>query len=95
MKSGYKNIFLKIDTQGFEENVLLGGRRSLKKIKLIQIEVSLEELYKGEKLFLQMCILMDELGFKVISLEPGFYSKNTGFLLQSDILFVKKEFGDN
>ena len=38
-----------------------------------------------------MCSLMDELGFKVVSLEPGFYSKNTGFLLQSDILFVKKE----
>ena len=86
----HKNIFLKIDTQGFEYNVISGAKESLKFIKLIQMEVSLDELYIGEKSFLEMCNLMNKLGFKVISIEPGFFNFDNGFLFQAEIIFLNK-----
>ena len=42
------NIFLKIDTQGYEKKVILGALNSLEKIVGIQIEVSMIELYKED-----------------------------------------------
>jgi hypothetical protein len=38
-------VLLKIDTQGFEKNVLLGGEGTLPQIKIIIVETSFAELY--------------------------------------------------
>ena len=84
------NVFLKIDTQGYEKKVLLGAINSLKNISGIQLEVSLIELYKDEDLFLDMINFLDSKGFKAVSIESGFFDSKTGFLLQSDLIFVKK-----
>jgi len=84
------NIFLKIDTQGYEKKVLLGALNSLENIVGIQLEVSLIELYKEEDLFLDMINFLDSKGFKTISIESGFFDQKTGFLLQSDLIFVRK-----
>ena len=43
------NSLLKIDTQGYEYEILKGSKKFLNKIKLVQIELSLIELYKGQK----------------------------------------------
>ena len=42
-----KNIMLKIDTQGYEFEVIKGSVNSLKFIKCIQVELSFVELYKN------------------------------------------------
>ena len=84
------NIFLKIDTQGYEKKVLLGALNSLENIVGIQLEISLIELYKEEDLFLDMINFLDSKGFKTISIESGFFDQKTGFLLQSDLIFVRK-----
>ena len=84
------NIFLKIDTQGYEKKVILGALNSLEKIVGIQIEVSMIELYKEEDLFIDMINFLDSKGFKTISIESGFFDQKTGFLLQSDLIFVRK-----
>ncbi len=81
--------FLKIDTQGFEKNVLLGAERSLKKLKGLQLELSTKELYKGETLFNEMIDFIIEKGFAIHSLEPGFYDKKSGQLLQVDAIFYR------
>ena len=47
-------VWLKIDTQGFEEQVLDGADLILSKVKVLQIELSLIPLYKGQKLYLEM-----------------------------------------
>jgi len=44
-----ENIMLKIDTQGYEWEVLQGSKKSLGKIKAIQVELSFEDLYKNQK----------------------------------------------
>jgi len=85
-----EQTYLKIDTQGFEKNVLMGAKESLKTIKGLQLELSLVELYQGETLITEMLNLIKELGFTIFSLEPGFYDKNTGQLLQVDGIFYRK-----
>ena len=82
---------MKLDTQGFERNVLVGAAQSLQKIQGIQIEMSLLELYKGQMLFVETIAYLEQLGFKLYSLENGFYDKNTGQLLCLDGIFFRED----
>lgn len=84
-------VFLKIDVQGFEKNVIEGAIESLNSITGIQLEMSLEELYKGEMLFDETIKLLKSLGFTLHSLENGFYNVESGKLLQVDGFFFKSE----
>jgi FkbM family methyltransferase len=84
-------VLLKIDVQGAEKQVIHGAKESLKKIKGIQIEMSLEELYKEETLFLEMIEILKNLGFNLYSIENGFFNSSTGKLLQIDGIFFRDE----
>lgn len=84
-----KNIYLKIDTQGYEEMVLLGAEKSLKSIKGIQIEMSFISSYKGTMPFEMMKDKLNKLGFQLLALENGFYDKKTGKQLEIDGIFYK------
>lgn len=82
-----KNIYLKIDTQGFEKSVLKGAEKSLPLINTIQLEMSLTPLYDGEILFPEMYALLCGKGYQLVSVEPGFSDPQTGRLLQIDGIF--------
>jgi len=82
-------ILLKIDVQGFEKEVLEGTKQSLSKIKGLQVEMSITELYKGEMLFMEMINFLKSNGFELKSLENGFYNDKTGQLLQVDGIFFR------
>lgn len=88
--SNWENVMIKIDTQGYEKNVLDGAEESLKFIKVIQLEMSLVPLYENEILFLEMINHLSQKGFELYSLENGFSDKTTGQLLQVDGIFCKK-----
>ena len=83
------NIYLKIDTQGFEKNVLDGAENSLEKVKGIQMELSLLPLYANATLYKEMIDLLQEKGFDIYSFENGFFDQKTGRLLQFDGIFYK------
>ena len=85
------NVMIKIDTQGYEKNVLEGATKSLKNIKIIQLEMSIIPLYKNEMLFIEMIQYLDKRGFQLFSLENGFADPSTGQLLQVDGIFVPKK----
>jgi FkbM family methyltransferase len=82
-----KNIYMKIDTQGFESKVLKGAAMSLQRIDTIQMEMSLVPLYGTELLFDEMCIVMREKGYTLVAIENGFSVPDTGQLLQIDGIF--------
>ncbi|WNC52874.1 MULTISPECIES: FkbM family methyltransferase [unclassified Thermosynechococcus] len=88
--SSQDKIFMKIDTQGFESKVLKGAENSLKKILLIQLEMSLVSLYEGEILFEDMLGLMKGYGYRLVGLVPGFADLSTGHLLQVDGIFSRE-----
>ena len=81
------NVYLKIDTQGFENKILIGAKKSLAQIGTIQLEMSLVPLYKGSILFDDMCRLMESRGYRLIDIETGFSDQITGRLLQVDGIF--------
>lgn len=86
----HKNIFLKIDTQGFEYNVLEGALKSLPYIKGIELEMSFVPLYKDEKTFAEMHDYITNKGFQLALIEPQIHQADTGALIQADCVFVQK-----
>ncbi|MGH8029648.1 MAG: FkbM family methyltransferase [Arenimonas sp.] len=82
-------LFLKIDVQGFEPQVLDGAASTLPRVQALQVEMSLVPLYAGEPTFAQMHDRLQDLGFALHSLEPGFAHPRTGQLLQVDGVYVR------
>ncbi len=82
-----RRVWLKIDTQGYEHQVLAGAGSSLAHIDTIQMEMSLIRLYEGAPMLQQTLALMAGLGFRLVGLEPGFEDAASGELLQADGLF--------
>lgn len=85
--AGAGNIYLKIDTQGYESHVLRGASRSLERIDTVQLELSLTPLYAGQQLFHELCDDMFGRGYVLVGLENNFGSALTGRLLQVDGIF--------
>jgi len=85
-----KNIYLKIDTQGYEKMVLDGATESLKNVLGIQIEMALIPSYEGSLTFEEMSDKLKNLGFKLTTIESGHYNKKTGELIEVDGVFFKK-----
>lgn len=86
---GSEPAFLKLDVQGFEEQVLLGGEASLPRISGVQIELSLAPLYDGAWEAPGAFAFFRARGFELVSVEPGFYDRRSGRLLQFDGIFMR------
>lgn len=82
-----KEIYLKIDTQGFEREVLKGATNSLPRIRTIELELSLVPLYRDGPLLEEMCELMRSHGYTLVWLESGFVDARSGQTLQADGVF--------
>ncbi len=85
-----KKIFVKIDTQGYEKNIILGAEKVKDKIKGFLVEMSIVKLYSSEASFNEMIDLLNKLGFELWSLERGFSNKKNGQTLQIDAIFMNK-----
>jgi FkbM family methyltransferase len=86
-----KNIFLKIDVQGFEEEVLKGAQNMIAKAKGIEMEISLVPLYEGQTWLLQEVLAyMKEKGFLLTSIVPAFTDHKTGKVLQCNGIFFRE-----
>lgn len=81
------NIYIKIDAQGFEAEIIKGAEKSLNYISTIEMEMSLVPLYSGETLFNELYASMIKKGYRLIFVEPAFASPHTGELLQINGIF--------
>jgi FkbM family methyltransferase len=79
---------LKIDTQGYEAEVIAGADELITEFAALQFEVSLVELYNGQQLAEEIIDQLRRWGYRLQTLEPGL-SAADGRLLQADILVVK------
>lgn len=84
-------IGLKIDTQGYEAQVLAGLNRYRDRVKVIVCEMSLSPLYGGAPTIAELCGLLAALGFRCVALGPEFEDPRTGELLQVDGVFVARD----
>jgi FkbM family methyltransferase len=83
------SVFLKIDAQGYEYKIIEGAKNALNNINGLQIEMSIEPLYEGEKLICEMICYLREIGYKLMSIEPGSVDYSTGQMFQVDGIFFK------
>ena len=82
-------ILLKIDTQGFEKQVLQGAEQSLPKLTSIQIEMSLTPLYDHQPLLDEMVALLRSKGFALWQIQRGLWDPKTGQEIEVDGVFVR------
>ncbi len=87
--AGQTRLWLKIDTQGFELQVLRGARQTLAHTQVLQAELSLASLYEGQANFLEVLQHLEDAGFSVVDLVPGFRDQDTGRLLQCDVIAAR------
>jgi FkbM family methyltransferase len=85
----FESIFAKIDVQGFEKQVIQGGKSLLPKIKGMQIELSLINLYEDQVLYQDMIQWLQTLGYQLYGISPAFVDPKTFQLLQVDGIFFK------
>ncbi|MFM6330712.1 MAG: FkbM family methyltransferase [Microcystis panniformis] len=91
IKSETKSIFLKIDVQGLEKQVIEGATAIMPLVKGIKLELSLVPLYEGQVLFKEMIDIVEKLGYELYGIEPGFTAEKTGRMLQMDGIFFKQD----
>lgn len=80
---------MKLDVQGFELEVLNGGRHALAHATAVICEVSFIEFYKGQPLFADLATFLNEHQFV-----PHAFARTmpTGRPLgQTDVLFVRRD----
>jgi FkbM family methyltransferase len=67
---GFDRPYLKIDTQGFDIEVLRGAGDILPAIKALQTEASVRSIYKGMPRYTEVIHYLDERGFDITGLYP-------------------------
>jgi FkbM family methyltransferase len=82
-------VFLKIDTQGFEWQVLDGARATLPHVKGILVELSLLPLYEGQHLWREVIARLETEGYTLWALKPVFSDMASGRTLQMDGIFYR------
>lgn len=82
-------LLVKLDVQGFEDRVILGGRETLARASAVISEVSFVGLYEGQPLFEDILDLMRSLHFRCGGMLGGFSDLETGEMLEADALFIR------
>jgi FkbM family methyltransferase len=84
-----QSVFLKIDTQGYDLEVIRGAGRHLAEISAVQMEASLQPLYEGAPDFEEAVAHMRDCGFFLSALEPLYRPEKR--VVELDVLFLNKQ----
>src|SRR6266511_3295949 len=87
----HERLWVKLDVQGYERPVLDGARHLLARTQVVEAELSLVLLYKGQSLYREMIDHLETLGFDLIAMERGFTDPRTGHVLQIDGVFARAD----
>lgn len=82
-------VFLKLDTQGYDFEVLAGARQSIEKIEALQSELSVLHCYQGMKSFTDGLAAIQDLGFCISGLFPVGRTSDLR-LIEGDCVLVRQ-----
>ena len=82
-------LFLKVDTQGYEDKILQGAEAVLQRTRGLQMELSLTPLYEGQPSYEDMMAKLKTMGFELWAMSPAFIDPRTGRMLQVDATFFR------
>ncbi|MBC2902395.1 FkbM family methyltransferase [Streptomyces cupreus] len=84
-------LYLKLDVEGYEREVLEGAPRALSRALAIELELSLVPLWEGSPVFFDMIKYVTHLGFRVASVECVTESPRSGEMFQVDGIFMRRD----
>jgi len=80
-------LLVKIDVQGYEPEVIAGGRETLARASYVAVEVTFQEQYVGQPLFDGVYQLMTREGFIYRGSAGQYESKSEGLFAYADAVF--------
>ncbi|WP_460032743.1 FkbM family methyltransferase [Megalodesulfovibrio paquesii] len=83
-------FLLKLDTHGFEKQILEGAEQMLAHTELAIIEAYLFRLHEGALLSHELCMQMDHYGFQLCDFSEPLWRERDLALWQWDLFFLKK-----
>jgi hypothetical protein len=86
----YRKIFLKVDTQGYEMEVLAGSQKILAVARMALAEMTIASLYENGSTFAAVYQALEESGLSCIYLSRGFFDEKHKVMLQADGLFLRR-----
>ncbi|SDG42259.1 methyltransferase, FkbM family [Pedobacter terrae] len=87
-----KPDFIKIDTQGFELEILKGATKTLQSANAVLLEVSFLHIYNGAPLAAEVIAFMEKNNFLIYDICSLMRRPYDKALFQSDLLFLQKDF---
>jgi FkbM family methyltransferase len=81
-------IYMKIDVQGHELDVLLGASQALQSMVAVEVEVSLEPMYLGQPDFLEVDTHLRASGFRLCAIEMGLVDQASGSAMTVDAIWI-------
>lgn len=87
--AGSRATLLKIDVQGYEQQVLDGASQTIVGLRGLLVEMSLRPVYEGQTLFIPMLEWITNFGFEPYRFTPAFMDPRSGRWLQVDGLFFR------
>lgn len=82
-------VLLKLDTQGFDMEVLAGAVGVLHDVHALQIELSLRSIYDGAPRYLESLARLEALGFEVTGLYPVTRDNETLAVIEYDCVMTR------
>jgi FkbM family methyltransferase len=84
-------VWLKLDVQGMEHQILASSKLSLPQVVGIQAEASVQQMYQGQHGFLELIDLICSNGFQIWAILPGFSDPVSGRMHQMDVVAVRDQ----
>lgn len=85
----FPDLLLKLDVQGYEGRVIAGGRKTFEKASACILEVCLDGLYEGQSTFVELLIMLEELGYYYVGNLDQAYGKD-GHCIFLDAVFLRR-----
>lgn len=86
-----QKVFLKIDTEGHDQDVIKGATGILDRIQLIMVESPARPRYEGEATIPDMLKFMADLDFCLCRAEKNCYNTQAGMDTALDVVFARRE----
>ena len=86
-----ENVLIKLDVQGFEDEVILGGDRVISRASVLIVETSFQSLYQGQYLFDAIYGMLRERGFRYMGGEEPLRNPQDGSILACDSVFCREK----
>lgn len=82
-------ILIKVDTEGYEDRVIKGGKSVFKKARACILEICFDKLHDGQPYFSDIFRLMDDLGFQYVGNLDQIQSQD-GHVIYVNAVFLRK-----